>query len=220
MAIAFDASGGGYNPANSGPTLTYAHVCTGNNLILFAAVWGTSGNAITNVKYNGALMALIDTQTQVSGSSPGYFVSLYYLLAPTTGTNNVVITYTGNGSCLSYSESYTGVKQSNQPDNHAAIESASTASFTQLLTVNTINSWIIWAIYPTSDLTMTAGANTLIRQAEYVHFGAGLADTNVMQSSGSQSMNVTSSAQVFEGIIASFSPAVTIIPNLPLLRVG
>ena len=218
MAIAFDATAQGYQPAGQ-TTDTFSHTCTGSNLILFVAAWiiNSGGNDITGVTYAGAAMTLVDTR--VFGVTT---MKLFVKFGPATGANNVVITQSGTTSAiLGYSTSYTGADQGGTLDNSGVLTSGAVTTFTQSLTVNTDNSWMVWAVFPQSDATLTASTNTTQRQAEYSHFGAFMADTNGLQAAGSRSMNATCPSQACDGIIASFKPVSAVVAhNLSLLGVG
>lgn len=111
MAIAFDAASNAQYTAGSGGTLTWSHTCTGTNLVLWvSATISTGGNStITGITYNGVAM------TEVSGSpinSTSIETSGWILIAPATGTHNIVATinaFDNNFSCVA--ASYTGVHQ-------------------------------------------------------------------------------------------------------------
>ena len=122
MAIAYDAksaaSSKGWSQA-SPVTLTFAHTCTGSNLILWVAVqvfWDSTIGSITTATYNGTAMT-----KYVDKLEGQLYTALYYLIAPTTGANNVVVTATVAGAAtiddmFAQASSYTGVDQSTGVD--------------------------------------------------------------------------------------------------------
>jgi len=84
MAIAFDATTDGGN--TTATSLTYSHTCTGSNRILFVSVIGAIGSDnVTGATYAGAAMTLVDKQASARSTY------LFYLIAPATGANNVVV---------------------------------------------------------------------------------------------------------------------------------
>lgn len=90
MALAIDAIGSG---SGSGSSLTFAHTCSGSNRLL--VVWVSyfdSADAPTGATYNGVAMTAIPSSTAANGD---YKIAGYYLINPATGTNNVVISFTG-----------------------------------------------------------------------------------------------------------------------------
>jgi hypothetical protein len=112
VAVAFDAVG----PSSAGATavgatsVTFAHTCTGSNtLLIVGTAVGVNGTPVTSATYAGVTMTSfgkVSTNNQNSG-----FVEMWYLVAPATGTNNVIIT-SGNAADFSAgSVSFTGVDQ-------------------------------------------------------------------------------------------------------------
>jgi hypothetical protein len=114
-AIAYDNKASSSNTSSA--SLTYSHTVAGSDRILFVWASGhyTSGAAYpTSVTYNGTNMTeLTDTrQDYVNARS-----SVWYLIAPDTGTNDVVITFAASkDSIIGLSLSYTGADQASQPD--------------------------------------------------------------------------------------------------------
>lgn len=134
MAIALDTSG-----TRSG-TGTLSFTCTGTNLILVVGVFGNTGDGtVTGMTYNGVSLTQAIEQTLPVGTQ---YVRLYYLIAPTTGTNNLVVSGT-DPSCNIVATSYTGVKQTGQPD--ATVGNTALASTTVSATLTTVanNCWAI-----------------------------------------------------------------------------
>lgn len=84
MAIALDATSVG-NADGTGTTLTFAHTCTGTDLVLVVNVWVASGSAPT-VTYAAVSMTLRSSNTTNNR------VYQFVLADPTTGANNIVVT--------------------------------------------------------------------------------------------------------------------------------
>lgn len=100
MAIAFDASSTG--SAFSTTNLTFSHTCASNAVLLLAL---TSGTALSNpsVTYGGTAMTLIGSSD--AGSST---TRLYGLKTPSSGANNISITFGVNTTMIGAAASYTG----------------------------------------------------------------------------------------------------------------
>ncbi len=112
MAVVFDALGPGSSGQGSAnvSSISWSHTCTpsGTNLLLIVGVGmggGTSGISLTTT-YAGVPMTsagLVLSNNQFDG-----FVQLFYLVAPATGTNTVLITVDSgqqrdlNGGSLSF----------------------------------------------------------------------------------------------------------------------
>jgi len=105
MALAYVTGNTGTATSTS---LTLSTDCTGADILLVGFTLGSG--TVTSVTYNGVSMTLATSNT--SGIS-GY---LYYLVAPSSGTNNVVITPSGSTTINAISACYSGAKQTGQPD--------------------------------------------------------------------------------------------------------
>ena len=104
MAIVLDAKtcpGRAFNNSR-----TVAHTCSGKNRILTVIVNCHSGVGVTLAQYAGVNMTQafnrVGTALRVLG---------YYLLAPATGVNNLVINFSGNTANWLSIQSYVGVEQ-------------------------------------------------------------------------------------------------------------
>jgi len=200
MVIALDTSTGGGNNGG-GTSHTYAHTCTGSNLILFVAVGTNSASdLISGVTYNTVAMTLVDKQ---AGTSTNYSY-LFYLTAPATGAHNVVISASSTCTIYSDSASYTGAKQSAQPDstNKGTSTGATLALSTTVVATN------CWLVASGCDFDgLSAGTGMTLRQTS----GAdAIGDSNAVVGTGSQSMtwNVATTTNPTSGVIASFAPSV------------
>jgi len=105
-AVAFDASSSGQ--VAGGPSLTVSHVTAGD----FLACALASGNALDlvtggTITYNGVPMT--KSATLDSGSN---WLWIYTLVAPATGTHNLVVTPTSNAFIEAICHSFSGVNPS------------------------------------------------------------------------------------------------------------
>lgn len=201
MAIAFDAQSA--SAYESGTTLTFAHTCTGSDRILLVGVYTSSVDNVGSVTYNGVSCTFINRVT-VTGTQDIY---LYYLIAPATGSNNIVVT-AAVGNLLGYAAatSYTGVKQSGQPDASATNQSASTTSLTTSVTTVADNCWLVGFGY---GQTSTAGSGTVFR-SEPVNDVLFMMDSNGAKTpAGSYGLTFTQSTNFAGACVASIAPAIT-----------
>lgn len=203
MAIAFDAqANSAYSPATS---VTWSHTISGSNkLIVAGAYLGTSASA--SATYNGVAMTQIGTGLAMVGGASGQYLRMFYLINPAAGANNCVISSAAD--IYGMSVSYTGAKQSGQPDSTNQSASASTTSHTVNTTTVDDNSWLVAVCY---GQTATVGAGTTARSAAVagVIF---MADSNGAKSpAGSYGLNFTQSANFAGMIVASISPAGAVI---------
>ena len=200
VGIAFDAAAQS-SPVGAVGSRTWAHTCTGSNRILFVGFYtGTAFGSVTSVTYAGVEMKKINT---VGGGNTNSF--LYYLIAPTTGTNNVVVTIANSDSLAGSSMSYTGANQTAQPDANTIGHSTGT-NLTDTLTVGAENSWAVLWFRNESDGNSTGGANSVAR------IGAGSGNNQGYDSGGevaagsfSMTVNQGGSFEAWRNM-ASFQP--------------
>jgi hypothetical protein len=201
MAIAFDAVSESWT--NSGTSLTWSHTCSGSDRILWVSVMTLSTRTVTGVTYNGVSLTSL---TRSSGSQP---MQLWYLIAPATGANNIVVSINSTASFIYTSAaSYTGVNQSSQPDAQNTNNTTGTSITTTLTTVAD-NSWSILGARNDATGITSAGTNSTQRASGSVGT-VQLYDSNAPKTpAGSFSMTVTnSSSAATTTAMASFSPAV------------
>lgn len=209
MAIATDATSTG-DQGTPGTSFSVSHTCTGSDLLLWVGILddGGSGN-ITGVTYDSVSMTKID-ETQHTGSQ---FISLWYLINPSTGANDITSTGTSSSSPSIRGSSYTGAQQSGVPDDTATVTAATRTTTTGTVTTVADNAWTL--MLGRAGATMSAGSGTTIR----VGTGAGpmLFDSNAaITPAGSSSLIFTNSSSTTDAIIVSFAPAVavTFIPKV------
>jgi hypothetical protein len=214
MAITFDAATDGGN-VNPGTSLTWSHTCTGSLLILFVGFNGDNIGAaddITSVTYNGVSMTLAAKQINpASGGDRDTY--LYYLLGPATGAHNVVISCTSSHVLQGGAVSYTGVKQSGQPDATAINFEVTPSAKTLTTSVTTVadNCWTVLVEGCFDAANPLAGAGSTRRTFDGVNGGWGLFDSNAPKTpAGSTSMTTTRANDPFSlailHVMASFQP--------------
>ncbi len=158
MAIAFDnATDMG---TTTGATLTHSHIATGSNLLLIVATsYSNSTDSVTGVTWNGVAMT---TNGSLKSAFEGtaYDCKIWYLYGAASGTHNVVVSQNGASSIYAVAVSYANVF-SGAVDNQATAVSTN-ATFTQSLTPNANNCWVLMG-GNCSGGNSTAGANTTNR---------------------------------------------------------
>ena len=195
-----------------GSGASWTHTCTGANGMLLAAIGDQVGADPTSssgaTTYNSVSMSVISSRN--SGTTA---VAGWSLIAPTAGANTVNYTSAiGIFQKLGMSMSYTGCKQSSNPE---AVSNAASATLT--VTTLSANAWLA-GFWCTTNATITAGANTTIRG----QVGDGTnnqalsgGDTNAGQTPpGSFSINESGGSSPV-GVVASLAEFafVEIIPN-------
>ena len=208
MAIAFDAVSVGLKAPASGTPLTFAHTCTGANRKLFVGLFKTAGDTVTGVTYGGVSMTLVD---KIANGTE--YVYLYELIAPATGSNNVVISFTSNAIVRAHAISYTGVKQTGSVDASAKNSTSGTTITTTLTTIEN-NCWTVEYCRAGGDIT--AGAGTTLRGTSTT---SNPLDSNGPKTpAGSTSLIANSSASdLMATVMASFAPATDDYPMVASL---
>lgn len=183
---------GGYT--GGATSLTYSHTTgSGSNRILIVGFTGdvTGGSDdVSSVTYAGNAMTFINKTDGVNNR----WSYLYYILNPTTGANNVVITFSSSHWIQSGCVEYTGVQ-----DIDANTTNESTISVTTLTTSVTTtvdNSWtVLFECGYSGGNDPTAGTGST-RRSGVTSFGAfGLFDSGgAITPAGSYSMTTNRSS--------------------------
>lgn len=209
MAIAYSAKTRGDNgPGYSSTTCTYAHTCTGANVVLVVGVNGDTSDNITGITYNGNAMTYITKIQQASGLRWQY---IYYILIGTGDetAHNVVVTSSANIGITSEAVSYTGAKQSAQPDASGTYTATNAASISTSLTTVADNCWVMMQVAASNGL-LANGTYQFLRYISSANTGSGFFDSNgALTPAGSKTVDATSGAgSSYGAVFASFAPYV------------
>lgn len=204
MEIAFDS--GSTMGAAAASTLTVSHTCSGANRILFAGVNNANNTYTMSATYNGVAMTELTSLNGAHGEGKCW---LFFLVAPDTGTHDLVFTSNSVTALRGAGISYTGASQTDIPDAYLAENNASFTT-SQTISVTTIadNCWVTGFFHDNyNGQNVTAGAGTTSRS------GTGQAmccDNNAAKTpAGSVSLVGATAANTWmDGIIASFKPSV------------
>jgi len=159
MAIAVDAASS-TTGSGTGP-FTWAHTCTGSNLVLCVNISiYDSADFPTSVTYNGVALTLIG-----STSNGQYTVYQYYLIAPATGANNIVVSVSGHVfDFVGSGVSLTGVDQTTAIGTQAVNSGTDTTPTVNV--TSAANEYVIDALIITHGGTLTVdGSQTQQAQA-------------------------------------------------------
>jgi hypothetical protein len=196
MAIAYDNSTAGGK--STGTSQTFAHTCTGDNLVIIVGILTVGSDTVSGVTYNGVAMTRVDAQA--GGGECGY---LYILANPATGANNVVISTSSSVDIYGFAASYTGCAQGGQPDAHAK-NSATATSLTAAVNTGVDNCWLVMFARSQSAYTVTGGTTERVNDGTHIY---GLFDSNGAKTpAGSYSLGLTFSSTVYIYCVASIKP--------------
>lgn len=200
MAIAFDAASSAGVAGNT--VLTYSHTCTGSDLALVVEVATNELESISSITYNGVALTQIDTEPTASGQ-----VFLWLLIGPDTGAHDIVVTRTGVGTWNSSAASYTGVKQTGQPDNFGSANGSSPK--TSSLTPIADNCWMVLGAVNDSGADVTASTGATRRAFNSNNMSGGIFDNNAaITPPGANSMTTTAASGNIGHAYLSLAPAV------------
>lgn len=184
MAIAFDAATDGSFGASP---LTFAHTCTGSDLALFV-MCSTNDGVTPTATYNGVAMTRIASATTTGGRDSHLFI----LVNPATGANNVVITASA-GNVFGGASSYTGAKQSGQPNAFVVNEDAAATSLTGTVNVTQTNCWLVCLGQVDDGSANISGGSGTTERVRYGGFNQfSILDSNGTVGTGNQSLIIDS----------------------------
>lgn len=223
MAIAFDAKSEDYfTGGTSGTTITVSHTCTGSDRILLVGAWvGAGTDTITGATYNGVSMTEINAVT--TGFTTVKYTKLFYLIAPAIGANNIVVTKSGTNSAYIWirNASYTGVKQSAQPDSQTTNTASGVTSLGTSTTTVADNSWVIaFTAYDSIASNSTAGSGTTIRTNGGNQWADFFDSGSAITPAGSKTLNVDrgDSGDIVMNV-ASISPVSDVPTFIPKMMI-
>lgn len=200
--IAYDSfASGGRNLSTTSVTLS--HTCTGSDRILLVGVHTeTSVDQISGVTYAGVAMTRVGT-VLTTGSERDY---LYILVAPATGANNIVVSASSTAIISCSSVSYTGARQSSQPD-ASGTNTATTTAFTVSVTTTVNQCWLVGTFSSSGTVSAVLPA---VRRANLASTYATMFDSNGMVlTAGSDSIQTSGSSGIWGGVVAAIAPVNT-----------
>lgn len=214
FAIAIDATTA-VSATNSVSTKSFSHTCTGSDRILWGAL-GCSTSTLSSSTYNSVSLT---RASQVNLQSS--WAELWYLVAPSTGSNTLVINTAGSNSITGGVFSFTGASQTGVPDatHNDSAQTGSVTSYSHSITTIADNCMVVMSGRANGGASLTAGTNTTVSQPEVAAMGMFMArTTNPITPAGSATLAMTSSAQQFFSTVASFKPVggtdVTVNPSV------
>lgn len=212
-SIAFD-NAAKLGSSSAGSNTVSFTVGSGSNRILWVGTsWANAIEQVTAITYAGVSLTKVDNALHTTTAC-----SLWYLVNPTSGANNIVITALGGVTYFGYASSYSGSKQTGVPDANvkdqtttASAGSPAPNAINPSITTVADNTWIITVQNgPTWSGTSTDGnvrgfdsaGGILIDKGPNTPAGSFNIDSDTDFSGGSNMASVT----------ASFAPAATAAP--------
>ncbi len=218
MAIAFDNSSSGSGVGSS--TFSWNHTCAGSNRILLIGIFWrkTSAQTLNSVTYNGVAMTQIGTDINNGLSNINY--SVFYIIAPAVGPNTILATWSASIIIFSgVSLSYTGVKQTGQPD---SFNNGFNSNSTITVATNVVGSGC-WGIgFCTSDAglgvsTLTSDKTDRVLVTNNYNRGS---DTNGIIGTGSQSIQFTQDGSASSRLNLAFYISISPVEAIMMVDAG
>lgn len=216
MAIAFDNSAVG--SAASGTSATFSLTVSGSNRILIVGVVLRSPNSASgpsSVTYNGVSL------TQIAVIDISFMnLSLWRLVNPSTGANNVVVTNGATSSNIAATAvSYTGVNQTT-PLGTATSNSASSAS-SMSTTVSSNSGELVVDTGGTKDTTsaiVAAGAGQTQRAATSSNADSNGVAIYASEKAGATSVTMTADRSVGSNRLGVIAVPLKPVPDVSFVR--
>ena len=213
MVIAFDTSAQG---SGSGATSINFNITIASNSdrILIVAAGDLGGDTVTGVTHNSVPLTFINKSTVASGDT----VSLWYLVAPDTGTQNIVATRTSTTSTFKVNAVvYYGASQTGVPDSSNTNSGNGITTLTTSTTTIADNCWTVSGTL--SSRVISAGAGVTIRENQNDN---AIGDSNgaiTPAGSDSHQYNLSNTSETATAMI-SIAPAVAVASTSGSLFLG
>lgn len=220
MAISFTGASSYFTAGGGSTTASGSYTCPGgSNRIMFISVSNFSGaDDITTPTYAGVSATLIAKKGFNTLASPINYTYLYYLVAPTTGSNTLSVTRTNTTSGMQIAcTTYDGASQTSVPDSYNTGGTDDAATVATSTTTVADNCWVV--IGAGSQRNLTASSGVTLRAGSGVQYVIGDSNGNITPA-GSTSMTLAisgASSRLTGTIMASFAPAVSGPANLKSL---
>lgn len=220
MAIALDSTANGSNPTRgaTSETLAFTMGSVSNGLLLIAVDRDddtvTAPDDVTSVTYNGVSATQLMKIRSFDGEGWNY---IYGLLAPASGTHNIVVTITGTAGSRLYicGVSYSGVKQTGLPDATASqVQTINGVTTTMVITTVANNCWSVMYTMDNGGGTLSASVGATERATGGANSRKFFDSNGPITPLGIYSMTVNDSAnskQTSTGV--SFAPAAASTPS-------
>ena len=199
---------------DGGASNTFAHDVAGSDTFLLVLISAennaTPGNMpVTGVTYNGdALTKIREEDTTVTPGGSADIASVWYLINPDAGTNNVIVSYTGvvEGDAVT-AITLTGVSQSAPIDAQNGFKGNS-ANPSNAVTTVAANCLVLDVITGSGSGTTLTPGGSQTQQSNITNSGniRSATSSQAKATPGSTTMSWTMASQVWAQIVVSIAP--------------
>ena len=214
--ITFDAkSAQGFDATST----TLSHTTSGTNRLLVVAVAVDGASTISSVTYAGVAMTLAKTFYNIRR------ISLYYLVAPATGANNIAVTLSGSDDAGIMAVSYNGVNQTAPFDDTIASD-VNTSPYGQTITTRHEKELIVFASADDDNVAPARTPSGSSTERHDVLLGSGAGDfggffSDLIVATPSTNTLSYTDVDIFEStsVIATFRPAAVVSGSTGQMKV-
>ncbi len=211
LPIAYDSASTGFsNLAASSMTISHTIGTQSNRLLVVGTQTEDASNVdckVSSITYNGQAMTKVNET--IAGTSFYMCVSLWYIVAPATGAQNIVVNWTGP---VDYATAggvslYNAAQQGPEAQNVQIVNSGTSIS-TSIITL-TNGAWVVDAVgsgNAGAGFTATTTGQTE-RYDVSTDSTAGAGSTLYVANAGTVSMAWTQAANRLAQVVAAFKPA-------------
>jgi len=197
---------------NDASPLTFSHTTSLSNRVIFVGVQ-VAGTPATGVTYGGVSLSKL-TENTVTGDH----FSLWGVVDPLLGANNVSIAYGGSTIVRAIAASYGNCKQTGLPDAVAQNSSTTGTSLSQAITVVDATSWVV-AFGFAIDNNITASTGLTSRFEESGADRYLWADSDGATGAGAYNTTITFNSSTENSLLlASFAEPVPTTNHLKFYR--
>lgn len=165
MAVVFDARSEGANTPD-GTSLTMSHIVSGSDRALYCVVSHTPGDAdvdTVTATYNSVAMDVLFTDTTTHSSR---HVRAFRLVAPDTGTHDLVLSWSGTAGMAAVAASFTGVDQADPDDAQVLTDGSGGGTSSSRSVSSAVGDMVMDVLVLSNNVSSLAvsGTNTEINQ--------------------------------------------------------
>lgn len=203
-----NVSSGGIAASVSTLGWTHNYGFGANGIVFVGVLQIDASNLVTGVTYGGVSMSSCGTPLNIE--SGGQWLMMYYLLAPPSGPSTVTISTSGNVTDLGGAAiSYSGARQSSQPDAYNTANNAGTSGLLAgSVTPATANSWVMAIYRATTAFNATSVTTANLRLGPVANNGFLIFDTNCGVPAAATALqgNATTASQSQGMVLVSIAP--------------
>lgn len=211
MAVAFDAAASLDTTGTNAATATLAHTISGANtfLMVYVQTTGNRTDDVSGITWNGT--ALTRSQFQAwYRSGVNWTHDLWYLLAPETGSHNIVVTNRVDLRNAIVSMSFTGAASNPgvQPNgSHKSGVGSYATSFTHTVSSTIDDCLLVGGVTPEDARNDVSAASGSIIRANAGQMGRAITADGVLASAGSDTLSVTATQSAWGVVSFWVAPA-------------